>query len=143
MPIDPYSHTPAHAGAQQPGMTGAVKEEILTRRRELGVAVEAGHLLFDRLLVRREELLAASTEWVVPGVDGRAVTLELPAGAIGSTVCQVPVVVAFADGESHLDVEYADGRVIRHDGSRLGRDASEAIFGRTGEVKQVNVTLGA
>ncbi len=30
-PTDPYSHTPAHAGAQQPGMTGQVKEEIVTR----------------------------------------------------------------------------------------------------------------
>ncbi|NND60945.1 MAG: hypothetical protein HKN49_11830, partial [Gammaproteobacteria bacterium] len=30
-PTDPYSHTPGHAGAQQPGMTGQVKEEILTR----------------------------------------------------------------------------------------------------------------
>ena len=29
-PTDPYSHTPRHAGAQQPGMTGQVKEEILT-----------------------------------------------------------------------------------------------------------------
>ncbi len=28
-PTDPYSHTPAHAGAQQPGMTGQVKEELL------------------------------------------------------------------------------------------------------------------
>ena len=35
-PTDPYSHTPAHAGAQQPGMTGQVKEELLTRWAELG-----------------------------------------------------------------------------------------------------------
>jgi hypothetical protein len=34
-PTDPYSHTPAHAGRQQPGMTGQVKEEILTRFGEL------------------------------------------------------------------------------------------------------------
>ena len=30
-PIDPYSHTPAHAGAKQPGMTGQVKEEVVSR----------------------------------------------------------------------------------------------------------------
>ena len=30
-PTDCYSHTPSHAGAQQPGMTGQVKEEVLTR----------------------------------------------------------------------------------------------------------------
>ncbi|MBD3336666.1 MAG: hypothetical protein GF355_14230, partial [Candidatus Eisenbacteria bacterium] len=30
-PTDPYSHTPAGGGAKQPGMTGQVKEEILSR----------------------------------------------------------------------------------------------------------------
>ena len=38
-PTDPYSHTPGHGGAQQPGMTGQVKEEILTRWGELGLRV--------------------------------------------------------------------------------------------------------
>jgi hypothetical protein len=32
---DPYSHTPAGRGSRQPGMTGQVKEEILTRLGEL------------------------------------------------------------------------------------------------------------
>ena len=38
-PADPYSHTPSHAGAQQPGMTGQVKEEVITRFGELGVMI--------------------------------------------------------------------------------------------------------
>jgi hypothetical protein len=38
-PTDPYSNTPKHARAQQPGMTGLVKEEVLTRFGELGVRV--------------------------------------------------------------------------------------------------------
>ena len=62
VPIDPYSHTPAHAGAQQPGMTGAVKEEILARRAELGVAVVRGHITFDELLLPRRR---------TPGCAGR------------------------------------------------------------------------
>ena len=36
-PTDPYSHTPGGKGAQQPGMTGQVKEDILCRFGELGV----------------------------------------------------------------------------------------------------------
>ena len=40
-PMDPYSHTPKHAGAKQPGMTGQVKEEVLTRFGELGVRAHA------------------------------------------------------------------------------------------------------
>ena len=30
-PFDPYSHTPSMAGVQQPGMTGQVKEDIISR----------------------------------------------------------------------------------------------------------------
>ena len=33
-PFDAYSHTPAMAGAQQPGMTGQVKEDIISRLLE-------------------------------------------------------------------------------------------------------------
>ncbi len=39
-PTDPYSHTPATKGAQQPGMTGQVKEDLLSRFGELGVFVK-------------------------------------------------------------------------------------------------------
>ena len=143
IPIDPYSHSPAHAGAQQPGMTGAVKEEILTRRRELGIAVADGQVEFDALLVRPQELLDAPTDWVVTGVTGQPVRIELPARSIGSTLCQVPVVITVGEGDPHLDVDYADGRTERLDGRRLGGSGSAAIFGRTGDVTQVLVTLGA
>ena len=141
IPIDPYSHSPAHAGAQQPGMTGAVKEEILTRRRELGVAVTGGQVEFDALLVRSEELLDEPTEWVVAGTDGGATTVALPGRSVASTLCQVPVVVTVGGGDAHVDVDYADGRAERHRGRALGRDASAAIFGRTGEVVGVRVML--
>ena len=43
-PTDPYSHTPSFAGAQQPGMTGQVKEDWLARMAELGVSVREGCL---------------------------------------------------------------------------------------------------
>ena len=143
IPIDPYSHSPAHAGAQQPGMTGAVKEEILTRRRELGVAVADGQVEFDALLVRQEELLDAPTEWVVQGAEDRPVTLELSAGSVASTLCQVPVVLTVGNDDPHIELEYADGRTDRRDGRRLDRSTSAAIFGRTGDVTRVRVTLGS
>jgi hypothetical protein len=140
IPIDPYSHTPAHAGAQQPGMTGAVKEEILARRRELGVAVERGRITFDDMLVRPAELLDASTDWEVAGVDGEEI-VEVPAGAVGLTLCQVPVVVMVGDADSHIDVEYADGRTHRLQGRSLDGSDSAEIFGRTGVVRAVRVTI--
>jgi hypothetical protein len=55
-PADPYSHTAAEGGAQQPGMTGQVKEEILTRWGELGLRFEDGLIRFDPVLLDADEL---------------------------------------------------------------------------------------
>lgn len=55
-PADPYSHTPAEGGAQQPGMTGQVKEEVLTRWGELGLRVQAGRIRFDPVLLDATEI---------------------------------------------------------------------------------------
>ncbi len=55
-PADPYSHTAAEGGAQQPGMTGQVKEEILTRWGELGLRVRDGRVHFDPVLLDAAEL---------------------------------------------------------------------------------------
>jgi hypothetical protein len=64
----PYSHTPRHGGAQQPGMTGSVMEEILTRFGELGVEVRQGRLSFRPALLSRGELSreAGTFSWVDP-----------------------------------------------------------------------------
>ena len=55
-PADPYSHTPGEGGAQQPGMTGQVKEEILTRWGELGLCMREGWLLFRPVLLDEAEV---------------------------------------------------------------------------------------
>lgn len=55
-PADPYSHTPGEGGAQQPGMTGQVKEEVLTRWGELGLRVKAGQVKFDPVLLEAAEI---------------------------------------------------------------------------------------
>ena len=53
-PTDPYSHTPEGKGAQQPGMTGQVKEDILSRIGELGVFVDEGQIMFHPCLLRKD-----------------------------------------------------------------------------------------
>jgi hypothetical protein len=55
-PADPYSHTASEGGAQQPGMTGQVKEEILTRWGELGLRVHDGLVQIHPVLLDAEEL---------------------------------------------------------------------------------------
>jgi hypothetical protein len=55
-PADPYSHTPGEGGAQQPGMTGQVKEEILARWGELGLRVRGGLLTIHPVLLDEAEI---------------------------------------------------------------------------------------
>ena len=137
VPIDPYSHSPAHTGAQQPGMTGAVKEEILARRRELGVSVVDGEVVFDSLLLRQAEMLEHQSARSVTLPDGREVEVDLEAGTLGVTFCQIPVVVVASTGEPYVDIEFADGHTERLPGLRVSRDISRKIFGRTGELEQL------
>jgi hypothetical protein len=131
IPIDPYSHTPAHAGAQQPGMTGAVKEEILARPRELGVRVDAGRLGFDSLFLDPSELLEDDASWSIVNVEGEVDTVDLPAGSLGLTVCGVPIVVGVAAGPATIDVRYTDGRRQRFSGLEAG---DRGLVGRGGRL---------
>ncbi len=134
IPIDPYSHTPGHAGAQQPGMTGLVKEEILTRPLETGVQVENGEIRFSSLFLRQDELLAQPRTWRFHDVDLAPQTVELGAGSLGITVCQVPIVVSTTSEDPFVEVHLADGTTHRHAGSQIDRHTSAGVFGRTGEV---------
>ncbi|MBN1935518.1 MAG: hypothetical protein JW934_12695 [Anaerolineae bacterium] len=141
-PTDPYSHTPAGQGAKQPGMTGMVKEEILTRWGELGVGVAQGKLVFDAALLRESEFLSQATPFEYVDVAGATRAIPLPAGSLAYTFCQVPIVY-IADREEKIDVYAADGRVWQVAGLTLDTDASAHIFRRDGVVRQLTVHLAA
>ena len=137
-PSDPYSHTPRHMGAQQPGMTGQVKEEILTRRAELGVRVERGELVFDPTLLRRSEFSAQAAEFSYLDLSGEFKTLKLPANSLAFTCCQVPVCFQLAESFS-ITIETQDGKTRSIAGQRLGVADSRAIFSRSGEIIRLRV----
>ena len=96
-PTDPYSHTPAGKGAQQPGMTGQVKEDILSRFGELGVFFEKGQLHFDPCLLRKEEFLQRPRTFTFRDVAGEEQQAELGEGTLAFTICQVPVLYQLRD----------------------------------------------
>lgn len=137
-PTDPYSHTPAGQGAKQPGMTGQVKEEILTRLGELGVVVADGTLAFRPALLRAQEWLAEPASFSYLDVAGAPQAIELPAGALAYTLCQVPIVYR-AGGGPRIALHYADGRLAEVAGDTLPAAASQAIFRRDGQIQQVDV----
>lgn len=140
-PIDPYSHTPAGKGAQQPGMTGQVKEDILTRLRELGVRVEKGQLAFQPHLVRKSEFLEERSRFLHSDVKGRSVQLELDKDSLAFTYCQVPVIYKRSHGDKSLNVRYSDGKTLTFDNLVLDVKTSTKIFRRTGEVDRLIVSF--
>jgi hypothetical protein len=139
-PSDPYSHTPRHAGAQQPGMTGSVKEEVLTRLGELGVEVRGGVVSFRPTLLGRAEFLPAGGDFVWFDPSGVERRQRLEAGQLGFTVCQVPVTYALSQAAA-VEVRWSDGRVERASGTALSAQASRELLGRTGAVQAVVVSV--
>ena len=140
-PTDPYSHTPAHAGAQQPGMTGQVKEELLTRLLETGVRVVDGEIRFDPILLRADELLPSAEKWQVSSIDEGWETVVVPPLSFGMTLCQVPMVVTRDAQTSSIEVTFADGTRREIGGLRVDRATSRRIFERSGDVARVTVHI--
>ena len=138
-PTDPYSHTPGGKGAQQPGMTGQVKEDLLCRFGELGVRVQGGQLQFDRALMHAEEFLTEPAVFEYVDVAQQTKTIELDANSLVYTVCQVPVVHQRGEQES-IEVSWKDGRTTHVEGLALDLETSRKIFRRLHEVVQLTVT---
>jgi hypothetical protein len=141
IPLDPYSHTPGFAGAQQPGMTGQVKEDLLTRFGELGVSVEGGRLTFRQDLATPAEFLAAETTFHFVDVEGEQRSLQLEPGTLAFTTCQVPI-VAHRSGPARIELTLRDGPARLVEALTLDPAASRAIYERNGEVRRLDVFWG-
>ena len=139
-PTDPYSHTPAGKGAQQPGMTGQVKEDILCRFGELGVVLNDGKLTFNPNLLRKNEFLQNNTKASFVLVNGNATTLNLEKDSLAFSICQVPVVYTISAADK-VEVMYSNGTSEWLDSLALNKEVSEKIFHRTNEVAQLNVFI--
>ncbi len=139
-PTDPYSHTPKGQGAKQPGMTGMVKEEILTRQAELGLSVENGRLVFDMLLFDPHELLTAPSIFTYLDIHGGEQKIELAAGSLAYTICQTPVVLE-ASNAAAIRIHFADGAVRPVEGNMLDDANSRHIFQRDGIVHHLTVSI--
>jgi len=135
-PTDPYSHTPAGGGARQPGMTGQVKEEVITRMGELGLRVEDGQIVFRPALLREQE-------WTTAPAQVQAMDLgTLPAGSLAFSFCQVPVIYTRAE-TLHVEAHLRDGTVVECPHGRLPADLSASIFRRVGDVRSIRVRTPA
>jgi hypothetical protein len=141
-PTDPYSHTPKHAGARQPGMTGQVKEEILCRFAELGVRVANGTVRFQPKLLRSREFVAESRETGYVDVDGEWQSITVPANGLVFTWCQIPIAYNLDDdADTSITVICDDGTQHVSEELTLSAEMSEELFRRSGRIRQINVSL--
>jgi len=139
-PTDAYSHTPATKGAQQPGMTGQVKEDILSRIGELGVFVENGKIEFKPSLLKKSEFLESPQVFDYLNVKNKKNHLKIEKNQLCFTYCQVPVVYQLSNKEM-IEVVLADSTKIAFDGLSLDTTTSTKIFDRTNEIHYLIVSI--
>ena len=139
-PTDPYSHTPSNKGAQQPGMTGQVKEDILSRFGELGILVIDGRLYFNPCLLRKDEFITEERTFRYVTINNEHKTLVPVIGSLCFTYCQVPIIYCLST-ENYLQIEKKDGSLSKHHNLYLDKETSTQIFSRTGEISKITVFI--
>jgi hypothetical protein len=144
-PTDPYSHTPKQAGAQQPGMTGQVKEEVITRFGELGIAITDGEIQITPNLLDKSEFLTEPVAFDYFDLNGQEHQIDVEVGSLAFTLCQVPFVYTLSEeqNEVSLTVELVNGPKIEKVSNMIPENLSKHIFDRSGQVKAVYVTIPA
>ena len=139
-PTDPYSHTPGGKGAQQPGMTGQVKEDILCRFGELGVFVKKGRILFNPRLLRKEEFLEKPKTFTYTAINKGIKQIELEKDSLCFTYCQIPIIYKLSDKEN-LQVVFEKESILEYEYPVLDTLLSKKIFERTGDISQIIVGI--
>ena len=140
-PSDPYSHTPGGKGAQQPGMTGQVKEDILSRFGELGIRIHDGTLHFDTALLKEEEYLKEAASFEYYNVLGEKKSLALPKESLAFTYCQVPIMYRKNRGIASIKIDYIDGQHQTHQTSQLDHETTLALFSRKNIIDKIVVEI--
>lgn len=140
-PTDAYSHTPAHAGAQQPGMTGQVKEDFLVRLAELGVRIRNGRISFSPTMLNRNEFLEEASEIQYADMSGKFCKLPLSPDSLAFTLCNTPVVYKHSDNdETQLTLVYKD-RTECLTTTSLSPEESASVFAREGKILRIEVNI--
>lgn len=133
-PTDAYSHTPANAGVKQPGLTGQVKEDVISRFGELGVLVQNGKISFNPSLLNQNELLQQPETFSYIDLEGNQQFIELSSGQIGFTFCQVPVIYTFGS-KNNTSIIFKNGEIKHFENNETDEKTSAATFARNGEVQ--------
>ena len=139
-PMDAYSHTPGNAGVKQPGLTGQVKEDVISRLVELGIRVRNGEISFDASLMNSDEFLNGHDEFEFYSLDGDFRKIPLKQNQLAFTFCQVPVIYTASD-EDTIFIFFKNGDKQKIQGLTLDQEISNQLFNRSGAIEQINVNI--
>lgn len=139
-PTDAYSHTPGGKGAQQPGMTGQVKEDVLCRMKELGVFIKKGKLVINPFLLHVSEFIQEPKTFNYIDVHHKKQEISLEKNSLAFTFCQVPIVFKLANKKS-INIVFDNNENQKLNSLEIDLNNSFKLFKRTGEIKSLHVNL--
>ena len=139
-PTDAYSHTPATKGAQQPGMTGQVKEDLLSRFGELGVFVQKGKICFKPRLLKNSEFLDTSKMFKYIDINSKNQQLSIDKNQLCFTYCQVPIIYSLSDTNA-VEVVFNNNSKVAFDTLSLDESTSTKMFDRSNEINHIKVSI--
>ena len=121
-PTDPYSHTPLMMGAQQPGLTGQVKEDFLSRFNELGIIISEGEIHILPSLLIDNDFIRDTEEY------------------LNLTLCGTPIKMVKV-GESAIEVYWRNevAKPKRLALKRIPKGVSHELFSRSNRVEKIVV----
>ncbi len=137
-PTDPYSHTPFGRGAQQPGMTGQVKEDIISRFGELGLRVSDGKIRFDPTILRLDEFNTSESSFKYVDYNSNIKLMTLNKNTLAFSVCQVPVIYHLSKTDE-IKITFLNGDCKISSGNEIDSINSKKIFERNNEIEKIDV----
>lgn len=140
-PTDPYSHTPSMAGVQQPGMTGQVKEDLLSRMIELGFEIRSGKICFNPTMLDSSEFIDASDLILRKEIENKfGISYIGNSSFLAFSFCGVPVLYNLSDA-NQTEIQFCDGSKRAFNSLTVDCELSRSIFLRKGEIKSINVNF--
>jgi hypothetical protein len=127
-------------GAQQPGTTGQVKEDFISRFGELGVVIHNGKIKFNPILLNQSEFLSNTQTYNYFDVNNKVQSMVLNGGMLVFTICQVPVVYILSN-EQKVIITKSDANEVEIDGLEIDSGLSQSIFKRENVIRKIRVVL--
>ncbi|MCI4441894.1 MAG: hypothetical protein JHC39_00165, partial [Lentimicrobium sp.] len=117
-----------------------VKEDVLTRKGELGIKVEGGQLMFQPTLLSKNQFLQQEEMVSFIDFENKPYSVALEKGCLAFTICQVLMIYKLAD-KNQIEVKYRNNKIETIPALILSHELSQKIFDRTGEIMQVTVAI--